>query len=147
MDIVTKVLQKEREKARTIVEALIDSEMNYLFTNNRDFKDNSSIMMPGGQSQQSSGNVFVDQLRARVDNYFSIVLRNVKDSIPKAIGYFLVRKSQEKLQMALFDSMNQNKRMTETLGEPAHITERREFLTTRLDLMKNSMKVLQRDPE
>jgi hypothetical protein len=41
MDIVTKVLQKEREKARTIVEALIDSEMNYLFTNNRDFKDQS----------------------------------------------------------------------------------------------------------
>ena len=108
MDIVTKVLQKEREKARTIVEALIDSEMNYLFTNNRDFKDNSAIMMPG-QQVQSSGNVFVDQLRSRVDNYFSIVLRNVKDSIPKAIGYFLVRKSQEKLQMALFDSMNNNK--------------------------------------
>lgn len=41
MEIVTKVLQKEREKARTIVEALIDSELNYLFTNNRNFKDNS----------------------------------------------------------------------------------------------------------
>ena len=46
MEIVTKVLQKEREKARTIVEALIDAEMNYLFTNNRGFKDNSNIMMP-----------------------------------------------------------------------------------------------------
>jgi hypothetical protein len=49
--------------------------------------------------------------------------------------------------MALFDSMNNNKNLTATLGEPAHITERREFLTTRLNLMKNSMKVLQRDPD
>ena len=106
MDIVTRVLQKEREKARTIVEALIDAEMNYLFTNNRGFKDNSAIMTNNKPGSQQSGNVFVDQLRTRVDNYFSIVLRNVKDSIPKAIGYFLVRKSQEKLQMALFDSMN-----------------------------------------
>lgn len=49
--------------------------------------------------------------------------------------------------MALFDSMNQNSRMAETLGEPAHITERREYITTRLNLMKQSMKVLQRDPD
>jgi hypothetical protein len=49
--------------------------------------------------------------------------------------------------MALFDSMNQNKNLTATLGEPAHITERREFLLKRLHLMKNSMKVLQRDPD
>ena len=73
------------------MEALIDSELNYLFTNNRGFKDNSGIM--SNNQQQSSGNVFVDQLRVRVDNYFGIVLRNVKDSIPKAVGYFLVRKS------------------------------------------------------
>jgi hypothetical protein len=32
-------------------------------------------------------------MRKRIDAYFEIVLRNVKDSVPKAIGYFLVRKS------------------------------------------------------
>jgi Dynamin GTPase effector domain. len=35
----------------------------------------------------------VNELRVRIDDYFTLVLRNVKDSIPKVIGYFLVRKS------------------------------------------------------
>jgi hypothetical protein len=33
MDIIIKVLNVEREKTREIVEAIIDSEQNYLFTN------------------------------------------------------------------------------------------------------------------
>jgi len=33
MDIIVKVLQKERDNAREIVEAIIDSECNYHFTN------------------------------------------------------------------------------------------------------------------
>jgi len=35
--------------------------------------------------------VFIDELRSRVDVYYNIVVRNVRDSIPKAIGYFLVK--------------------------------------------------------
>lgn len=37
MDIITTVLQDEREKTRSIVEAIIDSEQNYLFTNDYDY--------------------------------------------------------------------------------------------------------------
>lgn len=33
------------------------------------------------------------EMRKRIDAYFAIVLRNVKDAIPKAIGFFLVKKS------------------------------------------------------
>ena len=33
MDVIIKVISKEREKAIEIVEAIIDSEQNYLFTN------------------------------------------------------------------------------------------------------------------
>lgn len=42
---------------------------------------------------QKGGNVFVNEMRKRIDAYFEIVLRNVRDSIPKAIGFFLVKKS------------------------------------------------------
>ena len=52
---------------------------------------------------QKGGNVFVSEMRKRIDAYFEIVLRNVKDSIPKAIGYFLVKKSQEVLQFELYN--------------------------------------------
>lgn len=65
---------------------------------------------PGQMQQQpqrppvrKGGNAFVNELRTRIDQYFSIVLRSVKDSIPKAIGYFLVRKSQDSLQFELYN--------------------------------------------
>ena len=117
MDIITKCLSKERDRAREVVEAIIDSEQHYLFTNdggmNKNIVDETSNQAadpnngpggpggPGGdrgQSQYGRGsNVFVNEMRRRIDSYFSVVLRSVKDSVPKAIGFFLVKKSQEKL--------------------------------------------------
>ena len=40
MEIIIKVLNKERDYAREVVEAIIDSEQNYLFTNDLEYKDN-----------------------------------------------------------------------------------------------------------
>lgn len=45
----------------------------------------------------------MNELRTRIDSYFQIVLKSVKDSIPKAIGFFLVRKSQDSLQFELYN--------------------------------------------
>jgi len=45
----------------------------------------------------SAQNIFVKEIRARIDTYFRIVLRNVRDTVPKTVGYFLVKMSQEKL--------------------------------------------------
>ena len=126
MEIIVKTLSKEREKTREIVEAILDSEQEYLFTNDRDYKENRSEIVanqsnaganmdpndpnhpnnnPNNNMRQQQNrapvpqgtNVFVNELRQRIDQYFAIVLRTVKDSIPKAIGFFLVRKSQDSL--------------------------------------------------
>lgn len=178
MEIIVKCLSQERDKAREVVEAIIDSEQNYLFTNDLDYKENKTSIMtdpsgqnsaqraleggpggPGGPGQQDQmnqiqnapgmkgSNSFVRDLRTRIDSYFQIVLRSVKDSIPKAIGYFLVRMSQEKLQFELYNQVNTNKGLTSSLGEPRNITERRKALSEVLQTLKNSLKVLQRDPE
>ena len=40
MDIIISVLSKERDHAREIVDAVIDAEQNYLFTNDVEYKDN-----------------------------------------------------------------------------------------------------------
>lgn len=86
-------------------------------------------------------------MRKRIDQYFTIVLRSVKDSVPKAIGFFLVKKSQEVLQFELYNQVNSNKALSQGMGEPARITERRKALSDVLATLKNSLKVLQRDPE
>jgi vacuolar protein sorting-associated protein 1 len=174
MEIIIKCISKERDHAREIVEAIIDSEQNYLFTNDLDYKENKTTTLmpegndgeddprggggPGGppnrgppnrqpQMSQGGGNTFVRELRTRIDSYFQIVLRSVKDSVPKAIGYFLVRMSQEKLQFELYNAVNSNTSLQQSLGEPTRITERRKMLQGILDTLKNSLKVLQRDPE
>lgn len=58
--------------------------------------------------QQSSSNLFVREIRTRIDAYFKIVLRNIRDSVPKVVGYFLVKASQEKLQFELYAQINKN---------------------------------------
>ena len=40
MDIIIKVLSKEREHTKMLVEAIIDSEIHYLFTNDKEYKEN-----------------------------------------------------------------------------------------------------------
>ena len=42
MEIINKVLQTERDNAREVVEAIIDSEISYHFTNDLDFRENKS---------------------------------------------------------------------------------------------------------
>jgi len=44
----------------------------------------------------------------RIDAYFRIVVRNVRDSIPKTVGYFLVKNTQEKLQFELYNQINKS---------------------------------------
>jgi hypothetical protein len=95
----------------------------------------------------SNQNVFVRDLRKKIDTYFAIVLRNVRDTIPKQIGFFLVRKSQDMLQTDLYMRINANQQIADALGEPKQITERRNTLNNLIKTLGDSVKVLTRDPE
>lgn len=56
---------------------------------------------------KKSSKIFVLELRTRLDTYFRIVVRNIRDSIPKVIGNFLVRAVQNKLQIELFKRLGE----------------------------------------
>jgi len=100
------------------------------------------------QNNMSKGsNLFVKEIRARIDAYFKIAVRNVRDTIPKTIGYFLVKASQERLQFELYSSINKNESMTKSLGEPERVAEERKSLTATLETLRKAIKVLQRDPD
>lgn len=166
MEIITKTLGKARDHAQEIIDALIESEQNYLFTNDMDFKSNRHQVIldkaKGGHNNinqrnadaaghdmnqnngmsNRGGNVFVTELRKKIDAYFIIVLRNVRDSVPKAIGYFLVRKSQDALQFELFNQVNENRTLSQALGEPESITEKRRALTDVLKTLNSAIYVL-----
>lgn len=67
--------------------------------------------------------------------------------VPKQIGYFLVKMSQEKLQFELYTRLQQNNNIIRQLGEPENVTARRAQLSNIIKTMKDSMKLLQRDPD
>lgn len=96
MDIIITLLQAERDHAREMVENIISAEQNYIFTNDTGFKENRQnnintvedlppkvdaqgrpIPAQGGPPNQppqapapTGTNVFVRELRTRIDNYF-----------------------------------------------------------------------------
>ena len=93
------------------------------------------------------GSVFVNEMRQRLEAYFEIALRSVRDSVPKTIGYFLVRKSESVLHMELYNAVNSGPKMLDFLGEPPQIAERRKGLNEILETLRKAVRVLERDPE
>jgi vacuolar protein sorting-associated protein 1 len=102
---------------------------------------------PPSNGLSKGANLFVREIRSRIDAYFKISVRNVRDTIPKAIGFFLVKQSQERLQFELYAQINKNENLTKSLGEPERVAEERKSLNATLDTLKKALKVLQRDPD
>ena len=50
MDIIVSVLQRERDHCRELVESVIDSEQNYMFVNDQDYKENRTSIVPQEQN-------------------------------------------------------------------------------------------------
>lgn len=46
MEIIVRCLSKERERCREVVEAILDSEEEYLFTNDKDYKNSRAEIVP-----------------------------------------------------------------------------------------------------
>lgn len=150
MEVVSRCLQEERDKTKEIIENIIDAEEGYLFTNDYEYLLNRTDIVPGAKEEKkhlSSTTVFVMELRQRIDSYFNLVIRNVRDRIPKTIGHFLVKKVQDKIQFHLYSEINKNSKMAEVLGEHPAITEERNNLSRTLEVLKHATKVLQRDPD
>jgi hypothetical protein len=63
-------------------------------------RNRTDIVPPDSKDEKKKGdgtNLFVNEMRQRIDDYFHIVVRCVRDLVPKTIGHNLVRGSQEKL--------------------------------------------------
>ena len=51
MEIITKVISKQRDHVRELVESIIDAELNYLFTNDLNYKNSRSNILGAGPNQ------------------------------------------------------------------------------------------------
>jgi hypothetical protein len=139
---------KEKEECRVIVESIIDAEEGYIFTNDLEYLTKRTDIIPKaeGKAVRDAESVFVQEIRSRIDVYFSLVVRNVRDTVPKVIGYFLVRSVMDKMQMHLYEFINQNELVLNLVSEPAHISTERDALRKQLVTLRKAEKILKHDP-
>jgi len=159
LDLITestiKIMQEHRERTRKIVECIIDAEQSYLYTTDNNYLSNNGAFLPKsekpepGKPQQpvDPNKLFIKELRSRIDAYFVLVCRNVRDSVPKLIGTFLVRACQDELQFALYDEINKDDSFLQFLSEPEAITMERTQLSNTLATLQKSVRAIKKDPD
>ncbi|CAD8208471.1 unnamed protein product [Paramecium octaurelia] len=91
--------------------------------------------------------VLAQELSRRLDAYYRIVIRNLRDSIPKAIGYFLVRAAQEQMQFQLYNEIMKSQSVMGLMSEPEYITIERDTIKKTLLVLRNAQKLLKQDPQ
>ena len=159
---------KEKERTKYLVNSIIECEQGYLFTNDPDYLKSRTeiittenedpkkgkeevkkgILMSKAQQQPAtSSSLFVMELRLRIDSYFKIIVKSVRDSIPKLIGAYLVKAVQEKLMLELHSKLQNNEIINRMFNEPAAVTQERKQNQAQLEVLNKAIKILQRDPE
>ena len=174
-DLVTNYLIEERDKTKYLIDSVVEMEINYLFTNDYDYLNNFTTFIPkhqrpqlnqnntgvnnqGGAGQNQNNeirplppidakNIFITEIRNRIEAYFKLIVRNLRDSIPKIMGNFLVKEIQENMQLKLYNKLYNAREMTDLLSEPESVAERRKELTELIKVMKNAQKIIRRDPD
>ena len=174
-DLVTNYLTEERDKTKYLVDSIADMEINYLFTNDYEYLNNFTTFIPKHQrapinnnmenKNQESGNnnqmnneirpqppldaknIFIKEIRNRIEAYFKLIVRNLRDSIPKIMGNFLVKEIEENMQLKLYNKLYNAREITDLLSEPESVAERRKELNDMIKVMRNAQKIIRRDPD
>ena len=162
-DLVSNYLMEERDKTKYLIDSVVDMEINYLFTNDYDYLNNFATFIPKMNKDNKNSNnlnneinpqpkidpktIFINEIRNRIEAYFKLIVRNLRDSIPKIIGNYLVKEIEENMQVKLYNKLYNAKELTDLLNEPENVAERRKELNDIIKVMKNAQKIIRRDPD
>ena len=91
--------------------------------------------------------LFIKEIRNRIEAYFKLIVRNLRDMIPKIMGNYLIKEIEENMQLKLYNKLYNAKEMTDLLNEPESVAERRKELNDMIKVMRNAQKIIRRDPD
>ena len=195
LEVVSSVLQRERDRAKKVAEALIESEQGYLFTNDNDYITNRTDIIPvrfaafnsragparrPAERHEPAAAAGRDAAAAAADERAACEAKvhlDVRERTARAHRRLLQPRDplgarqhpqgnrllprqglpsrrrkhelllQDKIQFELYAHINKNEKIAEILGEHPAITAERNTLDKSKEVLKKSLKVLQRDPE
>ena len=68
-------------------------------------------------NEKSQKKLFIKEVRFRLDSYLQIVIRNLRDLIPKAIGHIMITVSIDKLAREINEGINSTKDIVDCMKE------------------------------
>mmetsp|Transcript_24715 Transcript_24715/g.25820 ORF Transcript_24715/g.25820 Transcript_24715/m.25820 type:complete len:692 (-) Transcript_24715:113-2188(-) len=148
-EYILEFLGEQKEKCRYIIESLVDMHINYLFTNDYEYLHNYTTFIPKQQEKEriDSKNIFIREIRNRIEAYFRLILKNLRDEVPKAIGTFLVKGITDNIQLHLYNKIYQGSEIMDALNESDHITKKRISLNETLKVLKQANKEISKNKD
>ena len=125
-----KVLGSTRNATRKILENLLRCNENYWFTNDPFMMEGSSLQNKG---KQTGRDLMAIELRNRIEKYFYIVVRNIRNTVPKIIGSFLLRKLSQNLEVSILNSLSKKNYCIEVFEESSTVVQVRKKLRSELN--------------
>lgn len=102
-DTFIKVLNATKNKSQKILDNIVRCEENYLFTNNPQMLEGAVIK---NKTKTTAVNLMVTELRFRIDAYFNITVRNIRNTVPKIVGQFLLKKLSDNLEVEILNALS-----------------------------------------
>lgn len=107
-----KELNARKIEVKKILENVIRCEDNYLFTNDPTFFTKVVEL-----EKNEKRDLLVLELRSKINAYFYIIVRNLRDIVPKIIGQFLVKHFNKTIEMKILNALNKKGYCVESLDE------------------------------
>ena len=136
-EIINNYLNQKGNKTQFLIESVFNMETKYLFTNDQNYLENFS------------GTFKYDKLwemRKRINAFFKVIVRNLRESIPKIIGNFLVKEIEDNMQIELNNIIYNLNNTDDILIENEKIIERRKELKNMIEIMKKAKKIIRNNP-
>lgn len=88
----------------------------------------------------------IREIKTRIDCYFNVNVNQMADLVPKIVGHYLVTSSLKNMHFLVYKHISGSESFA-GIKEPEHIVTKRKTLMNMLDVLRNSRKILLRDPD
>ena len=121
-------------------------EINYLFTNDNEYLNNYRINNEMRFESQMAGiNLFIKEIRNSIDAYFKLIVRNLRESIPKIIGHFLIKEIEDNMQLKLYTKLYKIKNINDLFIDSENVYKRKKELNDIMKELKKIEKIIRSD--
>lgn len=143
--------QKEEERMKTEQSterkgAAVPNTRKEKLGEEEDEEQITNVKISKDKAQKALERTLIKEMRVRIDTYFRVVVTQLADMVPKIIGHNLVNSSLSNLLFSVYKRVSSGE-IFELLKEPEHIVKKRETLKRILETLRNSRKILLRDPD